>query len=59
MVPESILEQSSFLVFGSVTSFFGIKVYVFCAFLENDKTYLSQIFFQGLGENVMVMTLLK
>jgi len=32
--------------------FFGIKVYVFRAFLENDKTDLQQkIFFQDVGEN--------
>jgi len=30
-----------------VTSFFEIKVCVFCVFLKNDKT----IFFQDLGEN--------
>jgi len=33
----------------SVTSFFGIKVCIFCVFLENDKTDLRQIFFRILG----------
>jgi len=43
--------MGSLLAFESVTSFFGIKVCVFCVFLENDKTDLRQIFFQGLREN--------
>jgi len=37
-----------------VTSFFGIKVYVF---LENEKTDLRQNFFQGLGENTCSLQL--
>jgi len=35
-----LIEYSSFLAFGSVTSFFGIKMCVF----ENDKTDLHRIF---------------
>jgi len=35
-----------------VTSFLRIKV---CVFLENDKTDLHQIFFQGLGENTCLL----
>jgi len=34
-----------------VTSFFRIKVCVFCVLLEKDKMNLGQIFFQDLGEN--------
>jgi len=34
------------LAFGSVTSFFRIKVCFFCVFLENDKTDPRQIFFR-------------
>jgi len=33
-----------------MTSFFGIKVCDFCAFLKNDKTDLRQFFFQDLRE---------
>jgi len=42
---NSLTGYLSSLAFGSVTSFFVIKVCVFCVFLENDKTGLSQIFF--------------
>jgi len=43
-----------------MTSFFGIKMTVFCVFLEIDKTDLHQIFFQGLGENTRsLQTVLK
>jgi len=52
--PEKNLAQIRFVVFeknakntfGLVTSIFGIKVCVFCVFLENDKTNLRQIFFR-------------
>jgi len=38
-------------------SFFGIKVCVFCVFLENEKMDLR--YFQGLGENTCLLQLLK
>jgi len=45
-----VIESSP--AFGSVTSFFGIKLCVFCHFLENDKTDGSALnFFRDLGEN--------
>jgi len=41
-----------------MTSLFGIKVCVFCDFLENDKTDLCQIFVQDLGENTLALKIL-
>jgi len=36
----------SLLAFGSVASFFGMKMCAFFVFLKNDKTDLRQIFFR-------------
>jgi len=45
---KNLTGYKSSLVFGSVTSFFGIQV---CVFIDNDKTDMWQFFFSGLGEN--------
>jgi len=47
---NSLTGYYSSIAFDSVTSFFGIKVYVFCVLLENDNMDLRQILFQGLGQ---------
>jgi len=36
-----------------VTSFFGIKVCIFCVFLENVKTDLRKIFFRALEKTLV------
>jgi len=39
-----------------MTSFFGIKVCIYCIFLENDKMDLRQIFFRILEEKTLIIT---
>jgi len=52
-----LLEQLSLLIFGSMTSFFGIKV---CVFLENDKTdRICSNFFHGLKNTCLLLPALK
>jgi len=50
---KSFTGYKSSLAFGSVTSFFGIKVRRFYVFLVNDKMDLRQISLQGLGQTLV------